>query len=64
MTMAGASGSGTPSAGVYYSVNAPSNAGPFVQCAAGNNVAMVVATSQAGSAAVTGTIFITGFYTQ
>jgi hypothetical protein len=59
-----ASGSGTPAVGTYYSESSREAGGPYTQCAAGNTVTIVVATSQAGSTAVTGTVFIQGFYTQ
>ncbi len=32
-------------------------------CTAGNSVQVVISTSHAGSSAVTGTVFVTGFYT-
>jgi hypothetical protein len=59
-----ASGSGTPAVGTYYSETSREAGGPYTQCAAGNTVTIVVTTSQAGSTAVTGTVFIQGFYTQ
>jgi hypothetical protein len=64
MTQAGASGSSTPVVGTYYETLSPSSAGPYARCAASNAVQVVVATSQALSTTVTGTVFVTGFYTQ
>lgn len=62
MTPGAASGSGTPVAGTYYASPMTSAQGPYTACAAGNIVNIVVSTSHAGSTAVTGTVFITGFY--
>jgi hypothetical protein len=64
MTQGTASASGTPAVGIYYTESSPANTGPYTACAAGNNVTIVVSTSQAGSTAVTGSVFVTGFYTQ
>ena len=61
-----ATGSHTPAVGIYYSssmfssnVTTPS---VLVSCAAGNKVQEKHTTSHAGSTTVTGTVFVTGFY--
>lgn len=64
MSVNAASGSGTPVAGKYYASQTTNNGGAYTECAAGNAVQVVVATSQAGSTAVTGTVFVQGFYSQ
>ncbi len=64
-TMAAAqnSGSGTPVANqTVYSSPALIASNVFSTCAAGSSVGIVVNTSQAGSSAVTGSVFVTGFY--
>ncbi len=59
------SASTTPVAGqTAYGLFSGSTGGVNSVCAAGNNVNANVATSHAGSTAVTGTVFVTGFYTQ
>lgn len=57
-----ASASGTPAVGTYYSESATPNGAPYTGCAAGNIVQIVVTTSQAGSTAVSGTVYVFGFY--
>ncbi len=65
MLISSVSDSGTPVAGktVYFNPPRAAPGGLQVICAAGNNVIAKVATSQAGSTAVTGTVYVTGFYT-
>ncbi len=48
----------------FYSNVANSGAAALSSCAAGNSVQVVVSTSHAGSTAVTGTVYVTGFYVQ
>ncbi len=55
---------GTPVAGQTVYIGVQSNSIVFSNCTAGNSVQAVVSTSHAGSTAVTGTIFATGFYVQ
>lgn len=62
MTTNTASGSGTPAAGTYYWQGQTAAGAPYKAAAATVTVQVVVATSQAGSTAVTGSIFVTGFY--
>ncbi len=56
------SNSGTPVANqtCYAIVNATATI--LSNCTAGNNVQVVISTSHAGSSAVTGTVFVTGYY--
>ncbi len=57
------SGSTTPVANqTVYSFDVRASSAPFSTCLAGNSVQVVVSTSQAGSSAVTGTIYVAGFY--
>ncbi len=59
-----ASASATPVVGNTYITELRANSGyPGKTCAAAANVQVTVQTSHAGSTAVTGTIFVTGFYT-
>ncbi len=58
-----ASPSATPVVGSTYIAELRANSGyPGRTCAAGANVVVTVQTSHAGSNAVTGTVFATGFY--
>ncbi len=58
-----ASPSATPVIGSTYITELRANSGyPGRTCAAGANVQVTVQTSHAGSNAVTGTVFVTGFY--
>jgi hypothetical protein len=58
-----ASASGTPVAGqTIYVASVNTGGAPFSTCTAGNSVVINVSTSHAGSTAVTGTVFVTGFY--
>ncbi len=61
----GASAAHTPVAGqtTYVQANV-SGQSPYSSCTAGNIVQVVVVTSHAGSTGVTGTVYVTGFYTQ
>ncbi len=57
------SGSSTPVANQQIYAGSIANASQNLStCAAGNNVNFVLSTSNAGSSAVTGTVFVTGFY--
>ncbi len=58
-----ASASATPTIGRTYCTDPRSSSFPGSVCGAGNNVVATVQTSHAGSNAVTGTVFVTGFYT-
>jgi hypothetical protein len=62
MTPGAASASATPAVGNYYASPVTSAQGPYFVCAAGNIANIVVATSHAGSTVVTGSVFITGYY--
>ncbi len=64
MTGATASAAVTPAPGSYYVETPTAGSGPFTICAAGNIVQFVNSTSHAGSTTVTGSVFVTGFYTQ
>ncbi len=63
MTQSGQSGGATPVANqTVYVAQPTSGTSPFSVCAAGNAVNAVVATSHAGSSAVTGTVYAIGYY--
>ncbi len=57
-----ASASATPTVGRTYSTDPRGSSLPGSVCTAGNNVVATIQTSHAGSNAVTGTVFVTGFY--
>ncbi len=58
------SSSGTPVANQTVYKFLPNTSPVLSTCAAGNKVQIVISTSQAGSSAVTGTVFLVGTYTQ
>jgi hypothetical protein len=59
-----ASSSTTPVANQTFYHSVPTAAsGPYSTCTAGNKAQFVPVASQAGSTAVTGTVFVTGYYT-
>ncbi len=65
MIQVATSASTTPVAGVTaYSAFGTTTGGVNAVAAAGTNVQIVISTSQAGSTAVTGTVLLSGFYTQ
>ncbi len=66
MITSSTSGSATPVVGNVYwgDLRGALSSANVMSCAAGNNVQIVISTSHAGSTAVTGTVFVTGFYTQ
>ncbi len=65
MSIAMTSSGQSPAVGTAFVVALNTNGSqPYIDCAAGNSVQAVITTSQAGSTAVTGTVYVTGFYTQ
>ncbi len=63
MLAALASGSGTPVVNqTVYTCDVRSSSAPFSVCAAAAKVQITVQTSHAGSSAVTGSVFVTGYY--
>ncbi len=63
MIAAYTSASHTPVANQSVYANPATGTGVFSTCTAGNSVQAVISTSHAGSTGVTGTIYLTGFYT-
>ncbi len=65
MSLTQSSASTTPVANqtVFTSIT-PATGAPFSTAAAGTNVQVVVTTSHAGSSAVTGSVFVSGYYVQ
>jgi len=64
MTAATASTSAAPVVGAYYPQDAVSNNAPYTECAAGNNVQIVVGTPFSTSTTVTADVILIGFYSQ